>query len=96
MKIITVNLPPSYVEAIDKLVGNDKLYPSRSEAVRVAVKEFLIREMEAGKSWKLPVNDAIKERLKEQKHDEDNYVRIPMGSDNFGNEQYKLYRLVKR
>lgn len=51
MKIITINLPESYLKAVDSLVGNEYLYPSRSEAIRVAVREFLIKELEAAKAF---------------------------------------------
>jgi Arc/MetJ-type ribon-helix-helix transcriptional regulator len=44
MKIITINLPERYVEAIQALKQSGK-YPSRSKAVRVALKEFLGDEL---------------------------------------------------
>ena len=47
MKIITCNLPVQYIEIIDKLTGTDKLYPSRSELIRVAVHEYLIKELQS-------------------------------------------------
>ena len=50
MRIITINVPESYLTAIKKLVGT--IYPSRSECIRVALREFLIRELEFAK--KLP------------------------------------------
>ncbi len=44
MKIITINLPEKYLEAIQTL--NDLgLYPSRSEAIRTALSEFLNDEL---------------------------------------------------
>jgi hypothetical protein len=51
MKIITVNLPESYLKAIDTLIGDNALYPSRSELVRVAVREFLITELSAANNF---------------------------------------------
>lgn len=45
MKIITVNLSVLYLKAIDALVGEDKIFPSRSELVRVACREYLLKEM---------------------------------------------------
>ena len=45
MRIITVNLPLSYVRAIEKLTGKNGMYPSRSELIRVAVREFIIKEL---------------------------------------------------
>ena len=50
MKIITVNLPQTYLKVIDDLVGEKALYPSRSELVRVAVRDFLIKELKAAES----------------------------------------------
>lgn len=47
MKIITINIPVPYLKMIDKYVGDTKLYPSRSELVRVALREFLIQELQA-------------------------------------------------
>ena len=44
MKIITINLPEKYLEAIQTL--NDLgVYPSRSEAIRTAVRQFLDDEL---------------------------------------------------
>lgn len=43
MQIITINLPEKYLSAIQTL--NDLgIYPSRSEAIRVALKTFLTNE----------------------------------------------------
>ena len=44
MKIITINLPEKYLEAIQTL--NDLgIYPSRSEAIRTALSQFLDDEL---------------------------------------------------
>ena len=44
MKIITINLPEKYLEAIQTL--NDLgVYPSRSEAIRTALSQFLGDEL---------------------------------------------------
>ncbi|MHA1391357.1 MAG: ribbon-helix-helix domain-containing protein [Promethearchaeota archaeon] len=44
MKIITINLPEKYLEAIQTL--NDLgVYPSRSEAIRTALRQFLSDEL---------------------------------------------------
>ena len=67
IRIITVNLPISYIRAIKTLTtGDDKLFPSRSELIRVAVREWLIKELEAAKSFavfteKYPKSVEIKE-----------------------------------
>ena len=44
MKIITINLPERYLQAIQVL--NDLgIYPSRSEAIRIALRDFLSNEL---------------------------------------------------
>jgi Arc/MetJ-type ribon-helix-helix transcriptional regulator len=44
MKIITINLPEKYLSAIQTL--NDLgIYPSRSEAIRIALGDFLEDEL---------------------------------------------------
>ncbi len=44
MKLITVNLPEAYVNGIERLIV-EKLYPNRSEAIRIAVRDLLKREL---------------------------------------------------
>ena len=45
MKIITINLPQKYLDAIETLI-NLGYYPSRSEAIRIALRDFLGAELE--------------------------------------------------
>ena len=44
MKIITINLPEKYLNAIQTL-NEMGIYPSRSEAIRIALKNFLTEEL---------------------------------------------------
>ncbi len=44
MRIISVQVPQSYVNAMDQLVRRG-LYPNRSEVIRAALREFLKKEM---------------------------------------------------
>lgn len=46
MKIITVNVPEGAIRGMAKIVDEFGIYPSRSELIRVAVREFLVRELE--------------------------------------------------
>ena len=48
MKIVTVNIPLKDIFRIEELVreGNNALYPSRSEFVRIAVKEQIKKKIE--------------------------------------------------
>ena len=45
MKNITINIPEIYDENIQKLIKMKRM-PSRSEAIRTALREFLYREYE--------------------------------------------------
>lgn len=45
MQNITINIPELYDENIQKLIKN-KVVPSRSEAIRIAIREFLQNEFE--------------------------------------------------
>lgn len=44
MKLVTVKMPEIYVEGIDELVRNGR-YSSRSEVIRTAVRDLLMREL---------------------------------------------------
>ena len=98
MKIVTVNIPESYIVAIEKLTGDGGLYPSRSELVRNAVREFLLKELRLAKSI-VKVKKPSMEELKEIKMDEENFVRIPVDKRDENNEpirSFKTYKIVRR
>ncbi len=88
MKIVTVNLPVSYLNAIETLTGNKGLYPSRSELIRVAVRDFLIRELESAKSFKQYHEKKVAQMEKEKGEApmDENYVTIGE----------KTYRIIHR
>ena len=44
MRLLTVHLPEAYIHGLDELVKMG-LYPNRSEAIRVAVRDLLSREL---------------------------------------------------
>ncbi len=44
MKLVTVLLPEAYLEGLDELVRTG-MYPSRSAAIRSAVRDLLKREL---------------------------------------------------
>jgi len=93
MKIVTVNVPESYIDAINKLIGENGLYPSRSELIRCAVRDFLIKELRAA-------NQLVKYNTTEiDDYDDENIVRIPIESMNEKSEpvrQFKTYKIIKR
>lgn len=61
MKIITINLNEAHVRAL-QILQDLGLYPSRSEAIRVAIRDFLQRELGfAQKFDDLPEKEKSKE-----------------------------------
>jgi Arc/MetJ-type ribon-helix-helix transcriptional regulator len=44
MQIITINLPEKYLAAI-QILNDLGVYPSRSEAIRIALRNFLTNEL---------------------------------------------------
>ncbi|MHA1488567.1 MAG: ribbon-helix-helix domain-containing protein [Promethearchaeota archaeon] len=98
MKIVTVNVPESYIEAISKLVGENGLYPSRSELIRCAVREFLLKELKMankmmGKEEKEEIDDF------EEDYDQENFVRVPIMRTNECSEpirEFKTYKIIKK
>ncbi len=44
MRVVTICLPETYVEGVDKLIGQNK-YPNRSEVIRIAIRDLLVDEL---------------------------------------------------
>lgn len=88
MKIVTVNVPESYIEAIEKLIGENGLYPSRSELIRCAVREFLLKELNAVK------NMAKYHSEPEIDFDETKFVRVPVNKEPV--QEFKTYKILRR
>lgn len=92
MKIVTVNVPESYIAAISKLVGENGLYPSRSELIRCAVRDFLLKEL------KMANNMTKYKKAEIDDFDEENFVRVPITSINEKSEpvrEFKTYKILK-
>ncbi|MHA2007851.1 MAG: ribbon-helix-helix domain-containing protein [Promethearchaeota archaeon] len=93
MKIVTVNIPESYLESIERLIGDGGLYPSRSELIRCAVRDFLIKELKSA-------NELIKyKEVNVEELDNKNFVRVPIEKmDDSGDpvREFKTYKIVKR
>lgn len=93
MKIVTVNVPESYIDAINKLIGENGLYPSRSELIRCAVRDFLLKELKAANQMNKYNTAEIDE------FDDENFVRVPFEKLNDKSEpvrEFKTYKIVKR
>jgi len=74
MKIVTVNVPESYIGAINKLIGENGLYPSRSELIRCAVRDFLIKELTMANNIAKYIEDEF------DVFDDEIFVRVPIDS----------------
>ena len=48
---MTINLPEAFLDALEKLTEYG-LYPSRSEAIRVALRDFLSKELQIAQKFK--------------------------------------------
>ena len=103
IRIITVNLPLSYLKAIKALTGEGGLYPSRSELIRVAVREFLIKELEAAKSFAKFQQQSTQftaiypPKIEEPLTDENLIVKVPLNESPEGIvTEYKTYKIVQR
>ncbi|MHA2129011.1 MAG: ribbon-helix-helix domain-containing protein, partial [Promethearchaeota archaeon] len=85
--------PESYLESIERLIGDGGLYPSRSELIRCAVRDFLIKELKSA-------NELIKyKEVNVEELDNKNFVRVPIEKmDDSGDpvREFKTYKIVKR
>ena len=93
LKICTVNIPEIYIEAINKLIGEKGLYPSRSELIRCAVRDFLLKELRLAKNIPSFEESAVDE------FDKEKFVRVPLSDSNNKDAPisgFKTYRIIKR
>jgi len=86
MKIITINLPVQFINKIKGLVGDGALYPSRSELIRVAIREFLISEIKKAKMIK--IGNLNKQPIINEKNL--GFVQVPCS------EGFKTYKIVDK
>jgi len=75
------------------LVGEDGLYPSRSELIRVAVREFLIKELKRA-------NEMIKYKdVEVEELDEKKFVRVPTEEKDENGDlirEFKTYKIIRK
>jgi len=98
MKIVTVNVPESFLTTIEMLIGDEGLYPSRSELIRCAVREFLLKEIKLAKKMALH-NESIPDNLAEFDLDESKFVRIPLEKKDENNEpktEFKTFKVLEK
>ena len=75
------------------MVGEDGLYPSRSELIRVAVREFLIKELKRA-------NEMIKYKdVEVEELDEKKFVRVPTEEKDENGDlirEFKTYKIIRK
>jgi Arc/MetJ-type ribon-helix-helix transcriptional regulator len=49
LKLVTIHLPEAFLDGIEELVKS-RIYPNRSEAIRIAVRDLLKNEL-----WERPM-----------------------------------------
>nr|MDO8117294.1 ribbon-helix-helix domain-containing protein [Candidatus Sigynarchaeota archaeon] len=76
--IITINLPSLYIGALSRLTDNGE-YPSRSEAIRVALNDFLTRELSMVDVL-LEMNDESKKQNQPQETQKNKSKKVDMRS----------------
>ena len=72
MKIVTINVSQVHLDVIKELV-DARVYPSRSEAIRVAIRDWLINEARLYKEYVDPLLET----------DDVNTIRVPNGDGSY-------------
>jgi len=70
MRIVTVSVPEALLETIHRLLGVEGIYPSRSELIRCAVRELLLKELKRLKREAQQQEDAKPAKPKKKKKKE--------------------------
>ena len=78
MRVITINVPEKYIRVLQRL-QDAGLYPSRSEAIRVAIREFILKDKELYTKYTEPMIET----------EDINTIRIPNGDGTY----QQLYRV---
>ncbi len=52
VKLVTLNIPQVYLDGIEHLVEQE-IYPNRSETIRIAIRDFLRKEYNGEKIFKI-------------------------------------------
>lgn len=82
------------------MVGENKEFCSRSELIRVAVREFLVKELEAAQSFtQMTKHNTVAVTNHPPDLDDDLFVRVPVDidpNDPVAEPVFKTYRIVKK
>ncbi|TXT65795.1 MAG: Ribbon-helix-helix protein, copG family [Promethearchaeota archaeon] len=85
----------------DKLVGKEGLFSSRSELIRYALREYLLKELKMLKTIEQSqfVRIPKEEAPQNYKCKKDQYVRVPLNdtNDKYPSEkEFKTYKIIKK
>ena len=92
MKIITVNLTNQDIEQLESKVGEEKNYTSRSEVIRIAVRQFLAKLISKEKNKNNP--EKIKSEppaITVKRIDDEEIISFPSG-----NKTEVSYKILKK
>lgn len=89
MRIITVNLPVKDIKTIKSLVGEHGLFPSRSELIRVAIRDFLVKELHVAKNFYPKKEKEVNTIVLNS-----NAVRIPY--EEGGETTWKTFKIIQK
>ncbi|TXT54969.1 MAG: hypothetical protein BAJALOKI1v1_2110002 [Promethearchaeota archaeon] len=73
MKLISVNLPESYLEVLELLVSEGK-FPNRSEAIRMGIRDLIKTEYLIEEKIKKKYEEKIEQNLETQKKVEEQLI----------------------
>lgn len=90
LKVTTVNIPKIYLEAIQKLIEKEGIFPSRSEFVRVAVHDALEKYLK----FKDSLIHFTKNEIEEFNKSHDNMVRVPISDKKF--EEFNILEKLEK
>lgn len=99
MRVITANLPISYIKTIKSLTtGEKRVFPSRSELIRVAIRDFLIKEVEGAENFiKFQSKFTKVYSPKIEKDEEEGTIKVPLATNSQGEVlEYKTYNVIQR
>ena len=85
LKLITLYLPETYLQALDHLVG-ERYYPNRAEAIRLAIRDLLSDEV-----WSNP-------SLSEDRMRKLNQICVEWNKRNLDSKEamYKIWKLFQK
>lgn len=92
LKVVTVNVTEESLEEINKMINNDKIYASRSELIRVAVRDWLKKKLN------FAIDELKYASYQKKLLDPEKFVQVPHDNiDAFGQviKEFKTYNRLR-